>query len=194
MTDNETRIGFVRNHPRIKAHSQENALIAAGYDPGKIYVHGRGAETLDEAINSLRPGDTFGVYHLGLLGAKRESEDDPPPRTVLRDAIEALLTKGVTVEEVESGRTCKDRDDLVKMVMDAYAFTSNLKRKKAGQGRPRNKPLDPDEYRRLEAIWRDVRYDRNIDAVKAMGRGWTVSKAYQVFGKSNRKAGKRKQK
>lgn len=165
---------------------QRKALIEAGVTEQAIYTDGRGAETLDACINSLRPGDELVVSSLGRL-------------TNTRKALAALIDrlhvqKKVVIVEALTGRRTDDTAVLHRMILDAVDEIATDRRTlthaeavqygKLGGAAVRKMNVSDEEGQK---IWDDV----SILTTEALERiGCTSSTAYRRFGKRGLGAGR----
>jgi hypothetical protein len=179
--------GYVRPLPRPTAGGQEAGLLAHGVAEAKIYVEGRGAETLDGMIRSLRRGEVVAVMRLHVLAPPRLRTADRP-RRALWAAIQAIEARGASIFEVESGRstaTKSERDDMIADAIEALTHAGRAPRKRDSSGRP-PKVFTPDQVEAARAAWFDLRHRTNADAIRAGPAGWSMTRSYKTFGPSGR--------
>lgn len=178
--------------PRMSQAGQEAALADFGIDTEKIYVEGRGPESLEALTRSLRKGEAVAVTRLHLLAPPKIKTSDRP-RRALWGAIAAIEAKGGHVIEVESGRSTankSDRDAMIADAIEALTHAGRSPRRRDGKGRP---PLaftaEEIEFARRE--WYDIRHRTNEAALAAIRKRvpkWTLTRCYktQGFGPSGR--------
>lgn len=95
----------------------------------------------------------------------------------------------IEIERFADSRTALDAE---KQAIQAERPIYNVAYSRKPPGRTPAKPLEETERLRLLGIWKSNDYDTNADAIAAMGKGWSVSKAIKTFGPSGRVTGRRK--
>lgn len=179
--------GYVRPLPRLTAGGQELGLIAHGVAAEKVYVEGRGAETLDALVRSLRKGEAVAVMRLHILAPPKLRTADRPRRE-LWAAIQLIEAKGAHVIEVESGRSTADRSERDAMMADAIealTHSGRSPRRQDGAGRP-PKVFTPEQTEQARVAWFSLQHRTNKAAIQASPKGWTMTRSYQKFGPSGR--------
>jgi len=173
--------GYALQSRRSAASSQEQALEAAGVP--EIYVEGRGDESFDVLLQSLRPGDTLAVVRLADLAANRRQ---------LRKRVEAVTAKECHFRETATGRDSRKKGHLAGMIFDATETLTHSgkghdpeKAREYGSrgGRPRKDRGISDAD--AEKHWFDLRHATNADAIRHMGK-WTIGAAWRKWGASGR--------
>lgn len=179
--------GYVRPLPRLTAAGQEAGLAAHGVATDKVYVEGRGDETLAALIRSLRKGEVVAIMRLHILAPPKLRTADRPRRE-LWAAIRAIEAKGASVFEVESGRstaTKSERDDMIADAIEALTHSGRSPRRRDGAGRP-PKVFTPEQTEQARVAWFSLQHRTNKAAIQASPKGWTMTRSYQVFGPSGR--------
>ena len=179
--------GYVRPLPRFAASGQEARLRAHGVPADKIYVEGREGETLDALVRSLRDGEAVCVVRLHLLAPPRQRTADRP-RLALWSAVREIEARGASIFEVDSGRSTTDRDtrdDMIADAIEALTHAGRSPRSRDGAGRPR-KEFPPEVIEQARAVWFDLRYRTNADAIRAGPPGWSMTRYYRTFRRSGR--------
>lgn len=182
-----TAFGYVRHLPRFTASGQEATLLAYGVAPNRIFVEGRGGETLEACIRLLRPGNVLAVRHMHLLAPPKTSTNDKP-RRALWAAISAIEDRNASVYEVSTARSSLnriERDGMLADAIEALTHAGRSPRKGHLPGRPAFEFTEKqiDQARRA---WFDIRHRTNSDAIRASPNGWTVQRSYDEFGPSGR--------
>ena len=182
-----TAFGYVRHLLRFAASGQETVLIAYGVPPNRIFIEGRGGETLEACIQLLRPGNVLAVRHLHLLAPAKSSTNDKP-RRALWAALKAIREKKASVYEVSTARNSlnpDERDDMIADAIEALTHAGRSPRKGHLPGRPAftysEKQID-----QARRAWFDIRHRTNSDAIRASPKGWTAQRSYDEFGPSGR--------
>lgn len=177
---------YVRDLPRLRASGQIKRVQGCG----AIYVEG--IETLHDCIASLRRGDVVVVVWLHVLAPPRTTYDIRP-RDELWDAIRQIEDeKHATIFEVESGRHSAIKADRDGMIRDAIEALTSAGRAAASQENGRKSPgrkpdkIDPAEMARAKAVWHDVRYLTDAQAMSAGPAGWSRYRYRKHFGVSGR--------
>lgn len=133
-----------------------------------IYQEGRGAETFEAAVRSLRKGEALAVRHVSDLAKNRDE---------LRERIKAVHAKKSYVLETATGRASNNPDDLAEMIFDA---ADNLGQRRKGLDSKRaseygsrgGKPPIPwtaAQRAMIESHWYNTKlFATNAEAVAAM--------------------------
>ncbi len=192
----------IRVDRRVSLKTQEQAARAAGYNPDKFIRLDQeglglltGYEDEDGKMPSvLRRGFRLGVYRYDLIAPLRDGKHDRTPRKVLKEVTDILLETGITLEELSTGRTCKDDHGVYKIYADAVDRLAGNTGTSRKRGRPAKARSD-DDIRAAKAIWESNKYASNKEAVAAMpGGDWTLSEANERFGGSGRQGGRKRNK
>jgi hypothetical protein len=191
----------IRMDRRVKVKTQEQAGRAKGYDPDFfVRLDKDGVEALigpagpDGAPPLLRRGYQLGIYRYDLIAPLRSEKYDRTPRKVLKEATDRLLEIGVFLEEIDSGRTCKDENGVYLIYADAVDRLAGNTGTSRKRGRPKKARSDED-IAAAKAIWESNKYVSNKEAVEAMpGGDWNLAEANERFGGSGRQGGRRKKK
>lgn len=133
-----------------------------------VYMEGRGAETFDRALESLRKGDGLTVVRLADLA---------PNRKQFRLRWKAVHAKGCHVVEQSTGRASntKAREDMLfdgtESLVHAGKGHDPEKAREFGArgGRPGFK-WSKEQAAMIEGHWYDMRHATNPDAIKAINR------------------------
>ncbi|WP_306147276.1 MULTISPECIES: hypothetical protein [unclassified Roseibium] len=150
-------MGFfaIRKGRRLAVKTQQQAAIAAGYDPDRfIDLDKVSREELlgsGDATGILRGGNRLGIYRYEFIadvgsGQSRE----------LKKITDRLMEIGVVVEEIESGKSCKDPNGVYEIYSGAVVRLSGV-RKHESPGRPKVHEYSDDDLKLIEAIWHDAR-------------------------------------
>ena len=173
------KLVYVRSDPRCAVSTQLAAAREWGVvDDNHIWKHKTGQETMRDFLDTIRLGDEVGIYRLDLL-APRGSKTKQRPARELRSIVDRLFSVGVKVTELETGRTCSDRQELIAMYDDAiHRFGSN---RGSTSKRPGRKPFQvytPEQVEHIKLLWNDARNTSVPHKVAA------VQEHYPKFNKS----------
>lgn len=143
-------------------------------------------DEIRETLKALRSGDEWAVNKLTELGSTVAE---------VLEAISEAHAKGAIVVETSTGRR-SDRD-AVDMMRGSLRYlkkgkTARQARKDGGKGGRPRKERETDDVK-AAAIWRDVRYATDDEALKHMP-GWNRSAAIRHLKPSGRPEGRRKHK
>lgn len=191
----------IRKDRRVSVKTQEQAARAAGYDPDFfVRLDQDGVEALigsddpEHPPAHLRRGHQLGIYRYDLIAPLRSKSHDRTPRKVLKEATDRLLEIGVFLEEIDSGRTCKDENGVYLIYADAVDRLAGNTGTSRKRGRPKKARSDED-IAAAKAIWESNKYASNQEAVAAMpGGDWNLAEANERFGGSGRQGGRKKKK
>ena len=153
------KLAYIRSDQRCAVSTQVAAAIEWGVpdDPNHIWKHKTGQVTIKEFLEVIRMGDDVGIYRLDLL-APRGAKAKKRPGRELRAIVDKLFEVGVKVTELETGRTCSDRQELIAMYDDAiHRFGSN---RGSTSNRPGRKPIHaytPEQVNHIKLLWNDAR-------------------------------------
>jgi hypothetical protein len=179
------RRGLVRDHPRLRARTQKAALQAKEFDP--IYELGKDC-TIEDAVKSMRPGNVAGVARLWVIADLKRGRKGGARQT-LYSAVDAIEARGATIEEVDTGRVSSDPKQRDAMIRDAAeAVTRGGRGLKSAGNLPRGrKALDFSEpvTAKAKTVWESRKYKTWADAAAAMPKGFTVHRAFRLWGKRN---------
>jgi hypothetical protein len=177
--------GYVRPHRLLLADAQRHALKAAGADP--IFIESKD-EGLEDVVNQvIQRGDTLAVYSLHVLAPPRKLTTDKP-REKLWETVDRIDAKGVTILEVETGRTSKQPADLRAMIRDAIETMTSASRRANGRkslGRPKIEFTEA-EIELARIAWRSMDHRTNGDAIRASPEKWEYWRSMKMFGPSGR--------
>lgn len=173
------RQAYVRPFRRWTAEKQIDTLLGAGVPERRIYVEGRGSETLAAAIRATRKDEFLEVVALRVFG---DSLRD------IREAYEALRDRGAGVLEVTTGR--KASQDGIPLYHDAHralhgeasaGSRAEMARRgsKGGTIAAKKKKAARMSEREARKIWRSAR--TALEALEQMP-GWTRQTAYRRLG------------
>lgn len=180
---------YVRPMPRLTETAQI-AVVGNHAHPDRIYVEGRGPETLEAAIRSLRRGDVLVVKRLHVLAPPKKTTADNP-RKALWEAIKAIEKQGASIVELDTGRsTLDDRDDMIADAIEhitrsGRSLTHRQAKARGLKGGRPAKEYNKAEIARAEAAWFNLRFATNREAVAACP-GWTEYQMRKHFGPSKR--------
>lgn len=180
---NGNKRGLVREHPRLRSSTQIRALEANGFDP--IYDLGPNC-SLADALKSIRPGDVVGVARLWVVAEpKRRGR-----RQALYRAVDEIEERGASILELDTGRSTTDpkqRDAMIREAAEAVTRAGrglSLRRNKGKTGRPAvdfSRPV----FDQAKSVWESRRYPTWKDVAAALPKGFTVHRAYKLWGKRN---------
>lgn len=185
MVSKGNKRGLVRDHPRLRASGQKRILEAAGFDP--IYELGKDC-TIEDAVKSMRPGNTAGVLRLWVLADLKRGRKGGA-RQALYTAIDAIEARGAVIEEVESGRVTSDPKQRDAMIREAAeAVTRGGRGLASVKNLPRGRKaleFSPATVEQARGVWESRRHKTWDDVKAALPKGFTVHRAYRMFGKRN---------
>lgn len=182
---------YIRPLPRLTESGQRK--LADGC--AQIYVEGEkeGGKvvTLADFIGSLRKRDVAVVVWLHVLASPRKTTS-VRPRDELWKAIRAIEARGATIFEVNTCRhsaTLSERDgmiqDAIEHITSAGRAAASQKNGEKSRGRAPD-VIDEGERKRALAVWHDVRFVSNAQAIAAGPKGWTHYRYNKLFGPSGR--------
>ncbi|WP_395175562.1 hypothetical protein [Roseibium alexandrii] len=146
-------MGFfaIRKGRRLAVKTQQQAAIAAGYDPDRfIDLDKVSREELlgsGDTTGILRRGDRLGIYRYEFIAdvGSGQSRD-------LKKITDRLMEIGVVVEELESGKSCKDPNGVYEIYSGAVIRLSGV-RKHESPGRPKQHVYSDADCQLIEATW-----------------------------------------
>lgn len=156
-----------------------------------LYIEKRGKfpEARDEAIKSLRKGDTLGVARLAILATNRKD---------LRLVLAGLAKAGMSIRELATGRTLAMPSDWPDAVLDAVHYWSMRNRsfgedtaaeagRKGGKASAKARRKARMPRTQAAAIWLDKRLtaQQALDAINAdetFTVKYSTTTAYRVLG------------
>lgn len=146
----------IRKGRRLATKTQEQAATAAGYDPARFIDLDKmdigGLIGLDGSPAALRRGNRLGVYRYEFLVPVGKGQGDRSARAMLKKITFRLLELGVIVEEIETGRSCKDENGVLKIYADAVDRLAGT-RKHDSPGRPKEHDYSDADCTLIEATW-----------------------------------------
>lgn len=146
----------IRKGRRLATKTQEQAATAAGYDPGRFIDLDKmdigGLIGLDGSPAALRRGNRLGVYRYEFLVPVGKGQGDRSARAMLKKITFRLLELGVIVEEIETGRSCKDENGVLKIYADAVDRLAGT-RKHDSPGRPKEHNYSDADCQLIQAAW-----------------------------------------
>lgn len=171
---------YVRPSARHPAGPQERALAEAG--ASTVYVEGRGRETWQAFVLSLRSGDVALVNSLSRISIDRED---------MRQAIRDVAARGVVLRELETGREWRPADaDAAIAALDAADELAKDGRRltpEKARANAQERWGKPERTSKTTAlrIWKDTTtYPRADDALAHPDmKGWSRSRAQDVLGR-----------
>jgi len=147
---------FAIRERRLKAGTQQKAAIAAGYEPGRFInldkVDIADLIGLDGSPAALRRGNRLGVYRYEFLVPVGKGKGDRSARAMLKKITFKLLELGVIVEEIETARSCKDENGVLKIYADAVDRLAGT-RKHDSPGRPPKHNYSDADCQLIQAAW-----------------------------------------
>lgn len=162
---------------------------------GEVYTEGKGAQSFEALLRSVRKGTIVEVVD-GFLLAPTTGKP-ARRRQALLDRIDAIKAKGGVLHEVATGHRSNNRSQCNRMLLRAYEMiaTSGRGRKSAENGRLSKNggrpghldKLTPEQKSAVAKIWDSRKFKTAEDAlaaIHALGlkwikRGWM----YTHFGK-----------
>ncbi len=175
--DKQEPVSFfvTRKGRRLAVKTQQQAAIEAGYNPdGFIDLDDLCVEDLvgfGEMPPVLRRGSRLGVYRYEFLVPVRKGKGDRTARAMLKKITFRLLELGIVVEEIETGRSCKDENGVFKIYADAVDRLAGT-RKHDSPGRPKEHDYSDDDLKLIRAIWQDkslTNPDQRAQAIRDAG-------------------------
>lgn len=133
-----------------------------------------------EFVGSLRPGDIVGVWTCDLLAPPLRKKKGETRKDTFRAVSKAIMEKGAEVQELKTGRTCKEPAHLVEMMLDARDVIAGASGTKAGPGRPKKEYTDA-EIKQIAGLWyhKKHRFNKNrLAAVQAEFPKFTMADFY----------------
>lgn len=164
--------GYVLPSRRAAASSQIEALEAAGVTV--IYQEGKGIQSFEYALRSLRKGDALAVKNLADLANDRRE---------LQRRMKLIHERGAYVKEVATGRD--SRSDAADMVFDAADILAQTRKGHdpakarlygARGGRPGHQWTEP-QREMIERHWYDMRHKTNDEAIDAINARLTEQRS-----------------
>lgn len=146
----------IRKGRRLAVKTQEQAAIAAGYDPDR-FIDLDDIEISDligtkESPGILRRSNTLGIYRYEFLAPLGKGKGDKTPGRALKLITDRLLEIGIVLEEIETGRSCKDEHGVYKIFSDAVGRLAGV-RKHDAPGRPKEHDYSDADCVLIEATW-----------------------------------------
>lgn len=146
-------VGFfaIRKGRRLAVKTQQQAAKAAGYDPDRFID--LADVSLDELLGSgdetgiLRRGNTLGIYRYEFIAPVGSGQSRE-----LKKITDRLMKIGVVVEELESGKSCKDPNGVYEIYSGAVVRLSGT-RKHDSPGRPKEHVYSDADCQLIEATW-----------------------------------------
>lgn len=146
----------IRKGRRLKTSTQEQAAIAAGFDPGRFIdldkMDVANLIGLNGSPPALRRGNRLGVYRYEFLVPVGKGKGDRSARALLKKITKRLLKLGVIVEEIETGRSCKDENGVFEIYADAVDRLAGT-RKHDSPGRPPKHNYSDADCQLIQAAW-----------------------------------------
>ena len=190
MRIDKTKVGLVRPIKQRHTKARQTAAVTAA-GASLVYVIGEsGVESWRDVMRQRRPGDTLWIEHLALL-PDMKSERVKSPAADLADAMDEARDRGVVIIEAVSGRRSDDaaqRSEMRAIAIRALGSggrsLSSEQASANAKGRPRGpKPFPPDVVEQARMVWDALRrYPTWADAAKAMPPGFSVYRAYRMWG------------
>ena len=183
------KYGIIRDHPRLRASQQRKDLAAAGYDP---IIELKGDVTVESVARKLRPGDFVVFVRFWVLIDTKRVKRGQRGKAVLA-AIEAFERepREATMHEIGSNRFGSDRRQRTSMIADAL---EDVKRRGQGRrsaengtkspGRPKA-PFTEAEIGQARKAWESRKLKTWADVREKLPKGFSVQRAYLLFGKRN---------
>lgn len=142
----KSRRGYIRGTAREPIETQRSELERYGCD--EIYIEGEGAQSIEAAVISVRPGDELVVTTLDRIAASKRG---------LRPWLERLREIGAVVVETRTGRRSDSAADVEGMVLDAITrkgHPTELAREYGKLGAAKRR-VPPSRLKRAEKFWDD---------------------------------------
>lgn len=137
-----------RKGRRLALKTQRDAAIAAGYDPDHfIDLDEVDMDELLSGAGLLRRGCVFGIYRYEFMARAGSGQTRD-----LKSITDRLLKLGVVVEELETGKSCKDENGVYEIYSGAVLRLSGVRRHKA-PGRPVEHVYSDADCQLIQAAW-----------------------------------------
>lgn len=160
---NPHKTAFVRPHKSCSEKTQRLAALEWGATAHTIFTQKVGKEDIRMFLGQLRPGDHVGIFRVDLFVARGNSTK--PRRPILRTVIDKLFRQEVVVFELETGRSCRSKQELVQMYDDAIRRLAGERNQQAGPGRPKKQTYTDEQKAEILTIWNDKRLKTNAERV-----------------------------
>jgi hypothetical protein len=161
------KLFFVREHPRVSLRHQMGAARKFVAEDRNIWRFGRDMDNIDQFIAEIRPGDHVGVCHYWLFAPTGKRVKGKPSRE-LRRVTDAIFEAGGKVFEVDSGRSCADKAEMLAMYDDALVVLSGHRNQKGNpRGAPKKQVYSDDDKLVIQGVWHRTE-GTNKDRVKAV--------------------------
>ena len=194
MMIDKTKAGFIRPFKQRHTKARQLAVITAA-GAAHVYIVGEnGIESWRDVMRQRRKGDTLWIEHLALL-PDLKSDKVRSPAADLADAMDEARDRGVVIVEAITGRRSDDaaqrslmRADAIRALGAGGRHLSSIQASKNAKGRPRGpKPFAPEVVEKARAVWDALkRYPTWAEAAEAMPAGFTVYRAYKMWGDRGR--------
>ncbi|MCP5087907.1 MAG: hypothetical protein GY952_14030 [Rhodobacteraceae bacterium] len=161
MTQHRSALIVAAKVPSIQ--TQKNAADA--WRPDGLWLPEHGSP--DEFIASLSPGDLVGVWSCELLAPPIAKRNGDTRRKAFRRAADALIERGVLLEEWKTGRVSTDPATMLAMFLDAVDAISGVSGN-GSQGRPSKEPFTDEEKQLIANAWFHRKHRNNPQRVAAV--------------------------
>lgn len=165
------KIGYYRTDRNHAASTMITLLRSEGIADRQMWEEGRGAETFDEMVQSIRPGDGVFVPALWMLAPDDRRTD---AKRAMIDRVCQCQQAGAQVFEVLTGRDFLSHRHCAEAAIDAVEYMaarakgrSSAANGQRSPGRP-PAPVTDDEWKRAEIIWFSRHHSTVDEAVRAM--------------------------
>ncbi len=187
MNEAVDKIGVVREHRWKRAPEQIKLLRQRC---AKVVSLGGGDSqqvSRDDLERLARPGTVIELVHAFLLADPRRKRTAGGMRADFRAALARLENRGAVIVDVDGGICSRKHKRALVALADSDISRSNQGAKSATNGArsPGRQAADftPAEMRDAKAVWRNVKdYPEWDDAAGALPKGFTVHRAYKLWG------------
>src|SRR5689334_16378913 len=186
--DDADAIGIVRQHRRVSAKGQREALEEDGCRVILEIGDRRGKQHKREDIERLvRPGSVVKLLHVFLLADPSKARSSGKRKDLL-DTMARIEKRGGTIKDVASGLITSEPDKRYAMIALA---TDQLARDGKGlRSRNRNyqrlgRPVrvwTPEEWRDAKHAWENRKLKTWADVKAMLPEGMSLSRAWRAFG------------
>ncbi len=171
--------------PRYPEAGQRKVLETKGVN-GILVEDGRNSvHTRADLVRLVRKGTVIAIQHLFLLADPREKRKRGGTRADLWKAIDAIEAKGGFLWELSTGLNSgrpRERDQMTRAAVEALARGRHKTTGSDKRGRPLAE-FDEKQMTAAKLVWVDTkRFPTWSAARKAMPKGFTSARAYQLWG------------
>lgn len=144
------RIALIRKDSAITLKVQKAAADEWGAE--RFVYPERDEHDLDDL--DVRPTDIVGIYRLDLLAARGQKAKFKARKSILNYMLK-IFSEEAFVEEISTGRTCKNKSDMIQMYDDACDVFI-----KGKTGKPSGRPVvvgySQEQVDQIKRIWENT--------------------------------------